>query len=379
MDPATFKSKPIPTAGLYVHVPFCLSKCPYCHFYSTTAVALIPAWAEAVGREAGLYAGRFKDFNTLYFGGGTPSLLPAPVLGRLLEALNRLFSIDPSGEITLEANPSDLSRGKIDRLRSLGFNRISLGAQSFSDRELAFLKRRHTAAETEQAVEWIRAAGFGQLSLDLLYGLPDQSPDQWLETLDRAAALRPDHLSCYQLTVEPGTPLKRRLGRGGLRLPDDRLSQAFFLRTSEFLSRRGYDHYEISNFSLGEGAAARHNFNYWRQSPYLGLGPAAHSFNGRRRWWNLRSLSGYLERDRLGKLPIAGEECLTEEQTRLEALLLGFRTREGVPRESLQLNAGRVRALRSLERSGKIRLRRDRVIPTVRGFLLADRLPLFFC
>jgi oxygen-independent coproporphyrinogen-3 oxidase len=209
--------------------------------------------------------------------------------------------------------------------------------------------------------------------------LPDQSLDQWLETLDRAAALRPDHLSCYQLTVEPGTPLKRRLGRGGLRLPDDRLSQAFFLRTSEFLSRRGYDHYEISNYSLGEGAAARHNFNYWRQSPYLGLGPAAHSFNGRRRWWNLRSLSGYLERGRLGKLPIAGEECLTEEQTRLEALLLGFRTREGVPRESLQLNAGRVRALRSLERSGKVRLRRDRVIPTVRGFLLADRLPLFFC
>lgn len=379
MDPDTFNGAPLPKAGLYVHVPFCLSKCPYCHFYSTTAVALIPAWAQAVGKEAGLYAGRFKDFDTLYFGGGTPSLIPAAVLERLLETLHRLFASARSGEITLEANPGDLTLARLKRLRALGINRISLGVQSLDDRELLFLERRHTARDVRQALALIRAAGFKNLSLDLIYGLPGQTPESWQKTLEEIASLQPEHLSCYELTVEPGTALERVLRSGDIRLPADEDRRGFFLQASTFLGTQGYDHYEISNFARGAPYYARHNRKYWDHVPYLGLGPAAHSFAGRRRWWNGRALRRYLERLAQNRSPVEREERLSAEQLRLESLMLGFRTRSGVALKDLSLNQGRRKVLTALEETGKIIRQGGRMVPTTEGFLVADRLPLLFC
>lgn len=379
MDPDTFKSKPLPTAGLYVHVPFCLSKCPYCHFYSQTAVALIPAWAEAVGKEAGLYTGRFKDFDTLYFGGGTPSLIPEAVLGQLLETVHLFFAIDRSGEITLEANPGDLTLERLKRLRTLGINRISLGVQSLDERELFFLKRRHTGREARQAIECIRSAGFENLSLDLIYGLPGQTPESWQKTLEEIVSLQPEHLSCYELTVEPGTALERGLRSGEIQLPPDEDRRGFFLQASTFLGTQGFDHYEVSNFARGAPYYARHNHKYWDHVPYLGLGPAAHSFDGRRRWWNGRSLRRYLERLAQNRGPVEREERLSAEQLRLESLMLGFRTRSGVALKDLSLNQVRRKVLTALEETGKIILQGDRMVPTTEGFLVADRLPLLFC
>ncbi|MCU0580408.1 MAG: radical SAM family heme chaperone HemW [Desulfobacterota bacterium] len=365
--------------GLYVHVPFCLSRCPYCHFYSTVDPAFIPDWAAAVEREAVFYRSLFTRFDTIYFGGGTPSLLPTNIPGRLLEVFRRLFSIDSAAEITLEANPGDLTPESLQGFKGLGINRISLGVQSLDDRDLRFLKRRHTAAQALEAVEGIRGAGFKNLSLDLIYGIPGQTAETWQETLEKAARLQPEHLSCYELTAEPGTVLGRAVRTGGVGLPGENERRDFFLQTSSFLAARGYEHYEVSNFARGTVHYARHNQKYWDHRRYLGLGPSAHSFDGRRRWWNARTLKSYLERLGQGRLPAGGEETLTPEQRRLEVLLLGFRTRSGVALKDLSLNREREKVLTALEENGKIIRQQDRMIPTPAGFLVADRLPLFFC
>ena len=379
MDPVNSPTNAKSTAGLYIHVPFCLSQCPYCHFYSTRAISLIPEWTRAVQKEAQAYRDQFDQLDTLYLGGGTPSLLPEATLSEVLESMQGIFSISPSSEITLEANPNDLHPGKIAGWRAMGINRISLGVQSFSDQDLAFLGRRHRAIESERAVGWIRSAGLTRLSLDLIYGLPGQSLSTWMETLEKAVSLGPDHLSCYQLTVDAGTPFKRQLDGGAFELPDDRLSETFFRQTSRLLREAGFDHYEVSNFARGAEAQARHNQKYWQSRDYLGLGPAAHSFHTNRRWWNVRSLGSYLRQVDRGGLPLGGEESLSPEQRRMERLLVGFRTRVGVARKDLVRDRGQEKTLRALEGSGKVLVSRDRVIPTVAGFLLADRLPLLFC
>lgn len=365
--------------GLYIHVPFCRSRCPYCHFYSTVDPTFIPQWVQAIGKEADLYRSRFTHFDSLYLGGGTPSLLPEAILGEILETLNRVFSIDPCGEITLEANPGDLTPGKLKHWKAGGINRISLGVQSLNDRELEFLKRRHTVAEARKAIDRIRYAGFDNLNLDFIYGLPGQDAGTWRQTLEGIAALQPEHLSCYELTAEAGTPLDRDVRTGKIGLPGERERRAFFLQTSSFLEARGYEHYEVSNFARGTAHYARHNRKYWNRRRYLGLGPSAHSFDGVRRWWNGRSLKRYLEMLARGRRPAEGEETLSPEQRRLEALLLGFRTRSGVALADLSLNPERRKVLRALESAGKIIQTPERLIPTPKGFLVADRLPLLFC
>ncbi len=239
-------------------------------------------------------------------------------------------------------------------------------------------KRRHTAAQTRAALALIRAAGFKNLGLDLIYGLPGQTPDAWLRTLEQALACAPEHLSCYQLTLAPGTPLSRRAARGRVALPDEEAQRTLFLLTCEFLEDRGYLQYEVANFARGEEYCCRHNLKYWQRLPYLGLGPAAHSFQGGRRWWNHRGLAGYAAALAAGRAPRAGREDLTPEQVRLETLYLGFRTREGVDLKVIQSQSGWDRVLSRLQAEGLLRLTNGRVAATPRGLVVADRLPLLF-
>ena len=370
-------------AGLYIHVPFCQRKCAYCDFFSVTDLSLVAAWLAALEREAGVYQGRFAPFDTLYLGGGTPSLLEAPQLTALIDGLRRYFSFSPDSEVTLESNPDDVTTEKIKLYQDLGVNRLSVGGQSFDDRELAFLGRRHTARQTVEALEAARAAGFGNLSLDLIYGLPGQTLDDWSQTLERACSFEPEHLSCYQLTYEPETPLGRKQARGEVTPATEETERDFFLLTSRFLAERGYLHYEISNFARqGEPGTepyySHHNRKYWDHTPYLGLGPGAHSFQDGVRWWNAASVKQYCQDLAQGRTPVAASETLSGEQLRLEALYLGLRTREGVPLDLLRQTSGWENILSELKEAELIRVNQDRAALTRQGFLLADRLALLF-
>jgi oxygen-independent coproporphyrinogen-3 oxidase len=361
-----------------VHVPFCRRKCRYCSFYSDPDLTLVPAWLAALEVEARLYEGAFGVFDTLYLGGGTPSLLAAREIARLVEMLRRRFRFEPAGEITLEANPDDLTTEKLRLYRNLGVNRLSLGVQSLRDEELAFLGRRHTAAQAEAALDRVLGAGFAAVAVDLIYGLPEQSLLIWEKTLERLIALAPQHLSCYQLTVEPATELGGLRQAGRLEAPGEEDGLAFFLFTSEFLEAHGYLHYEVSNFARGEAHIARHNCKYWQHLPYLGLGPASHSFQAGRRWWNHRNLRAYLKDLAGGRAPLAGEETLTAEQLCLETLLLGFRTRFGVDLNVLQTFPNWQETLKSLKEAGWVEVAGGRAVTTREGLAVADRLPELF-
>lgn len=369
-----------PLSGLYVHVPFCQSKCPYCDFYSLTSAELLPAYLEALRREVLFYKDSCSRFDSLYLGGGTPSLLDGAPLGALVQILRRHCHFAADTEFTLEANPEDVTPEKLRLWRDLGVNRLSLGAQSLDDQQLRFLKRRHTAAQTRRALARARAAGFANLGLDLIYGLPGQSPEAWRRDLEEALHFAPEHLSCYLLTAAPGTPLSRQAARRAFVLADEETQRTLFLSTCEFLEGRGYLQYEVSNFARGEEHLCRHNRKYWQRLPYLGLGPAAHSFRDGRRWWNHRDLKRYCRDLEAGRAPIAGREILTPEQIRLETLYLGFRTREGVPLEVIRGHRRGPELLAKLEEEGlAVRLDGSRLQATPRGLVVADRLPLLFC
>jgi oxygen-independent coproporphyrinogen-3 oxidase len=364
--------------GLYVHVPFCKSKCPYCDFYSITTTDQIEAFLSALDAEARLYRHQFPAFDSLFLGGGTPSLLTGPQLAALMEMLRRHFTFAPDSEITLEANPDDLTADKLARFRDQGINRLSLGVQSFDEAELRFLERRHTARQTEEALSLIRAAGFTNRGLDLIYGLPGQSLDAWINTLKTALSFNPEHFSCYQLTLADETPLGRRVAAGQVRLPDDETQREFFLLTANFLTAQGYLHYEVANFAREAKYRCRHNVKYWTRTPYLGLGPAAHSFQAGRRWWNVASVSPYCASLNAGRPPLAGSETLTPAQIRLETLYLGFRTREGVSLAAIMELPRGAASLAELTQAGLVRVDRDRVIATSDGLVVADALPLWF-
>jgi putative oxygen-independent coproporphyrinogen III oxidase len=371
--------------GLYVHVPFCQTKCPYCDFYSVTDETMISAYLAALDAEARIYRDQFPAFDSLFLGGGTPSFLDAAQLGALVASLRRHFTFAPDSEITLEANPDDLTADKLTLYRDLGVNRLSLGVQSFDEAELCFLERRHTAAQTKTAIKLIRAAGFTNLGLDLMYGLPGQTLDGWTNTLKTALSFNPEHLSCYQLTVADATPLGQMVAGGRVRLPDEETQREFFLHTANVLTAQGYLHYEVANFARRGPQAGglchyrcRHNLKYWTRTPYLGLGPAAHSFQAGRRWWNVSSVGDYGAHLFAGQPPVAEEESLTPAQIRLETLYLGFRTQEGVSLATIREQPDADAILAELTQAGLVRVDHDRVIATASGLVVADRLPLWF-
>ena len=364
--------------GLYVHIPFCRSKCPYCGFYSVPSEAPVREWLNGLKKEILYTKNRFDRFDTLYLGGGTPSFLNTAVLKEVMGYLLDHFNLTPNAEITIEANPCDITRNKAHALKALGFNRVNLGVQSFDDGALKFLGRRHSSENAENAIDFLRSAGFQNMGLDLIYGFKAQSMKGWTDTLQRALAFQPEHLSCYQLTIEKKTIFERRLHNGDTLTLPDKTAAAHFLATSAFLEHRGFHHYEVSNFAKGESFEARHNRKYWRHAPYLGLGPSAHSFDGKKRWWNVPSVKKYRAALEKGLLPVEGWETLTKEQIHLESLALGLRTGRGVDLASLTLTPTAREALLTLLKNGLLKVDKGRASPTRRGYLLADHLPLCF-
>jgi len=372
--------------GLYIHIPFCITKCPYCDFYSSTSISAIPAFLEALFKEMEMYCNRFNPFDTVYIGGGTPSALSPQQMEDILMSVQKNFDLisnpEITPEITVETNPADLDRSFLESMREIGINRINIGVQSFDEKVLDFLERRHSAKQAISAIEASRKAGFCNIGLDLIYGVPEQGIDSWLDTLKQAVAFSPEHISCYQLTLETKTPLGMRYQAGEFSLPGEELQHEFFMKTSELLEDAGYIHYEVSNFALGTKFTSRHNQKYWDHSPYLGLGPSAHSFQYNRRWWNHPSLDQYLAAINAGNLPIEETEILMIEQLRLEALYLGLRTKKGVSLQDLKnrydydLFTEKKEMLDKLQEEGLISIQNGYLYPTQTGLAVADSLSL---
>jgi oxygen-independent coproporphyrinogen III oxidase len=321
---------------LYIHVPFCARRCSYCDF----AIAVrrdVPSagFTEAVLREwtgwqdHEIWSGS-SAVESVYFGGGTPSRLDPGAIALILERLSADRPIAPGAEVTLESNPDDVTPQAARMWRDAGINRVSLGAQSFDPGVLTWMHRTHTAEQVGAAAASLRDAGIADLSLDLIFGLPAALGRDWAADLERALSLRPDHLSLYGLTVEDHTPLARWTARGEVIPVDEDRYAVEFLHADRGLADAGYEHYEVSNYSL-PGRRARHNSAYWRRAPFIGVGPSAHSGWGSNRQWNLREWAAYERAMAAGESAVAGAESLDPAAVKLEELYLGLRTREGVP------------------------------------------------
>lgn len=373
---STISARALP--GLYVHVPFCRTKCPYCDFASVTSLKVVDAWMEALRRESVQAGEGFGPFDSLYLGGGTPSLLDERMLADLLEYLFGRYTFAEGAEVTIEVNPDDVTPERARHYRSVGINRVSVGVQSFDEEELRFLRRRHSALQARRALGWLRDAGFDNVGIDLMYSLPGQTADDWETSLRAALSFHPEHISAYSLTVEADTPFGRLRSQGKLPAADEEIERTLFLLAHYVLRGFGYLHYEISNYARGRENISRHNRKYWHHVPTLGLGPAAHSYRDGVRWWNVRDVKTYVERLQRGESPVEDSERLNDEQMELERVYLGFRTAEGVPLELL-LRRPRGRAvLEELRRAGLVLEEEGRVRATLDGWLVADSLPLLF-
>lgn len=322
-------------AGIYIHIPFCKSRCTYCDFYTDTNESQIDAFVEAVCAEANIRKLEFSEpIHTIYFGGGTPSRLHQKHFEQIFETLHTVSSIHEHAEITLEANPDDLSPNYIRMLSQLPFNRVSIGIQSFNNDELKFLSRRHSAQQAVDAVKNCKKAGFNNISIDLMYGLPNQTLDIWKNNLRQAIGLNIQHISAYHLIYEEKTRMYSLLQAGKIHPTMEEESEAMFSELIETLTHADFIHYEISNFGKLE-YFSRHNSSYWKGKKYIGLGPAAHSFNGDSRSWNVSSLSRYIKVITLGTLERDTEQ-LTFNQKYNEFILTGLRTTWGIDLRELK-------------------------------------------
>ena len=368
--------------GVYVHVPFCAVRCGYCDFNTYTATELgggasqaaYAATAAAELRLARRVLGAVDlPAATVFFGGGTPTLLPADDLAMLLGTIALEFGIAAGAEVTTEANPDSVDPQSLARLRESGFTRVSFGMQSAVPHVLATLDRTHDPERVPRAVEWARAAGFEAVSLDLIYGTPGESPADWRSSLEAAMACDPDHISAYALVVEEGTRLAVRVRRGELPAPDDDEMADRYLLADELLLQRGYHWYEVSNWARTPDQRSRHNEGYWRGHDWWGIGPGAHSHVGGTRWWNVRHPTAYARRLAHGRSPAAAREVLTPEQQRVEAVLLGIRLRDGHPLTDLG-EAGHLAGRRAVEDGllDQVAHANGRAALTLRGRLLAD-------
>jgi len=387
-EPETARPRP----GLYLHVPFCSAICPYCDFAVLTGgprrraefvdslAAEIAAWSAE--------AERWRTIDTVYFGGGTPSALEPEQLASILAAARAALPVARDAWIALEANPEDVTAESVERWRDLGIAMLSLGIQSFDADTLRFLGRRHTPAQARQAVELALGAEFPVLSIDLIYGTGGTGDAavaaRWRSDLEQAVALGPQHLSCYQLTIHEGTPFGFRAARGELReLPEADQAEVFRF-THTFLAGQGYAAYEISNFARAPEHQSRHNRKYWDHTPYLGLGPSAHSFDGRRRWWNERKLRPWQDKLAAGERPVAGSEDLGRRELALEELMLSLRTAAGLDLEAFRrrhgsdLAATNARLIAGLAVRGLLAETGGRLVPSLEGLAVADSLARAF-
>ncbi|MEX5214651.1 MAG: radical SAM family heme chaperone HemW [Nitrospiraceae bacterium] len=316
-----------------MHIPFCRTRCAFCNFYlQVWRPDRVNGFLTALRKEFSFYAKRpelaGRSLSSIYLGGGTPTVLSADQLCDLLAAIRQVFTCRPDAEITVEAHPDTVSDEMLARLREAGASRVSLGAESLNDAELIRIGRPSPAANITRAVEWVRTAGFDHLNLDLMYGLPGQSMESWVESLAGVIALRPDHVSCYALTIEPETALAQAIEAGSVRQTDPEIQTAMEQEAERVLERAGYDHYEISNYAK-PGHRCRHNLLYWQAGDYLGLGPSAQSYVDGWRFGNIADLAQYEARLTDGLLPLDHREFLTPDQRNREALVFGLRQLAG--------------------------------------------------
>lgn len=368
--------------GLYVHFPFCLSKCAYCDFNSHVAApGEKENYLQALHREINRRAGEASDCTvaSVYLGGGTPTVYPAQVLAYTLSLLRQDYSLHPGAEITCEANPGTVDEGYLTELRAGGVTRLSLGVQSFHDEELRLLGRIHSAAEAHAAVQAARGAGFANLSLDLISGLPAQTVAAWEDNLAQALVLQTEHLSCYGLSIPVGTPLHEAVARGDLEQPAEERAAEMLERTHYILTSAGYEHYEISNYAR-PGYESRHNLNYWHQGEYLGFGVSAWSYRQGRRWRNLAETEEYGQRLNKGEELEAESERLPPGQRLGETIMLALRTAAGISPVELSehfpadLVAKLEPVAEQMRGAGLLSSDRGRWRPTLRGMLFNNQL-----
>ena len=375
--------------GLYVHFPFCATICPYCDFYVLTGdrhsrqVFVDYLLAEIELCASTLWPALVDEapegpFDTIYFGGGTPSLLTPDQLQSLLDSITDGLPIAPRPWIGLEANPEDVDQKSLHTWRALGIDFLSLGVQSFDDQRLEYLGRAHGARKARESVDLARQSGIETISVDLIYGLPGETSEDWRAELATAFALRPDHFSCYQLTVEPQTPFGFRQQRGRfIELSTEEQAERF-ISTHELLEEQGFAAYEVSNFAASPDHQSRHNRKYWNHTPYLGLGPSAHSLASRQRWWNSRKIKPYMEKIDTDQRPIDAFEKLSESSVCLEYLMLGLRTPRGVDFDSFpgergpSIRKANLRLIDDLLSSELATLEGSRLLPTLPGLAVAE-------
>ena len=365
-----------PPLSLYVHVPFCASRCGYCDFNTYTATELgddvrrdtfhehLTTEIEQASRQ--LAADHHVD--TVFFGGGTPTLLGAEALNRLLVAITVNFDVAPDVEVTTEANPDSVDKPMLEALRSGGFTRISFGMQSSASHVLATLERTHTPGASSAAAKAAREAGFDHVNLDLIYGTPGETDDDLRRSLDEVLDADVDHVSAYSLIVEPGTALARRVQRGELPMPDDDVAAERYELIDDRLTSAGFDWYEVSNWARPSGEC-RHNVAYWRNGSWWGVGPGAHSHLDGRRWWNVKHPHTYAQRVSANLSPMQDEEVLSPEQRALETIMLGLRTKEGIGRAEPTCTDA---VIDDLVSRGLLETDEHTLVLTRRGRLLAD-------
>lgn len=365
-------------AGIYIHIPFCRKACHYCDFHFSTGLAAMEDMGSAICNE--LYQRRdflaHTPISTIYFGGGTPSLLPNHILQQILETINKYFSFEKTVEISFEANPDDITKEALTQWMQAGINRLSIGIQSFQEADLAWMNRAHTAAQSFQCIERIKEVGFTNYSIDLIYGSPALTDKGWEENLDIVVQNNIKHLSAYALTVEPRTALARQIQQQKIADVDPDKQAKHFNMLSAWANHHNYTHYEISNLAI-EGYRSNHNTNYWKGVPYLGIGPSAHSFNGNKRGWNISNNALYIQAQKINMV-IYEEEVLTDTQRANEYIMTSLRTIEGLDLTHMQALLGETAVMRILLsakkaiENGLLQRENNILVLTQAGKFLAD-------
>ncbi len=375
-------------AGIYVHIPFCEQKCIYCDFYSIVPseskkerISLEKEFVSLLGREVDLLCDTLAHrdtIETIFIGGGTPSILSSSSIAAVLTLLSSRFTIASNHETTIEVNPGTVDKGKLEEYRQVGINRLSIGIQSFHDSDLQFLSRIHSFSDAVQCVRDARSSGYADISIDLIFSIPGQTLDAWKTNLEKALELQPTHLSCYSLIVEPDTPLHGMVNQGIVKPTSPEIEEEMYAHTIDFFGSNGYEQYEISNFAQ-RGYKCKHNVNYWNHTNYLGLGPSSHSLWNNTRWWNYSDLDQYRYSLEKGELPIEGREDLTKNQLIEEIVYLGLRS-DGIDLRKVlnlyhyDLLTKQKSLIEELHRDSLIHLEDNILRLTPRGYALCDEI-----
>lgn len=390
-------------SGIYFHIPFCKMACHYCNFHFSTSLAGKEAMIDALVKEVTLFKKtdsynineplQRNDFlstsdepniETIYFGGGTPSLLSGTEIKKIMEEVTANFMVTKEAEVTLEANPDDINEKNLLEWKTAGINRLSIGVQSFSDQDLKWMNRAHDASQAMQSIKLVREAGFENFSVDLIYGTPGLSSSDWEKNVQNVIAQKIPHLSCYALTVEPGTALKKMISLNKREDVDAEEQRIQFLLMVDCLQNSGYEHYEISNFAM-PGARSKHNSGYWQGKRYIGFGPSAHSYDGKSRWWNVSNNAAYIKSIGENIIP-ATREVLSTTQQLNEYIMTSIRTMEGMDlnyiKEKFGIETGNIllESTKQWQATGKAKINESKITLTKEGKLFADGIAadLFF-